>query len=194
MANSAIMELGRAGLFLWVLCRQPESPCEGRKSGGIKEFLRSPEIISAASVRGWKEHNLLIPTLLKIDLVTGRFSFSQRNRCVIESLLLHQKCWHSVSSPAKTLFPLHGRWGLSCQRALNTLLDELGDIVRWTYKTRASLRHLPCRFPFLWKFFILSSCDLSGGFKWSVLKTLTSFKHKSLSWRENLSVRFFWHV
>lgn len=121
MANFTIMELGRAVPFLWVLCRQPESPCEGRKSWGIKEFLRSPEIISAASVRGWKEHNLLIPTLLKIDLVTGRFSFWQGSRCAIESLLLRQKCWHSVSSPAKILLPFRGQWGLSCQRALNKL-------------------------------------------------------------------------
>lgn len=99
MANSTITELGRAV----PLGAVPESPCEGRKSWSIKEFLCAPEIISMASVRGWREHNLLIPTLLKIDLVTGRFSFSQGNRCVAESLLLRQKCWHSVSSSAKIL-------------------------------------------------------------------------------------------
>lgn len=60
-------------LFLWVLCGQPESPCEGRRTRRIKEFLCSPEIISITSVRGWRERNLLIPTFLKIDLVTGRF-------------------------------------------------------------------------------------------------------------------------
>lgn len=95
MANSTIMELDCALLFLWVLCRQAKSLCEGKRSWRIKEFLCSPEVISAASVRGWREHNLLIPTLLKIDLVTGRFSFLQRNRCVIESLLLCQK-WNPL--------------------------------------------------------------------------------------------------
>ena len=189
MANSTIMELGRAMQFLWVLCRQPESPCEGRKNWRIKEFLRSPEIISGASVRGWREHNLLIPTLLKIDLVTGRFSFSQRNRCVIESLLLRQKCWHSISSSAKILLPFDGLWASRAKELwmclwmnCEILCDEDG-----LYKVRASLRHLRWSFLFLWKFFILSSRDLSwvfswnSSFKWSVLKTFISFKPKSLS-------------
>lgn len=193
------MELGRAVPFLWVLCQQPESPCEGRKSWRIKEFLCSPEIISTASARGWREHNLLIPTLLKIDLVTGSFSFSQGNRCVIESLLLHQKCWRSVSSSAKILLPFHGQWA-SHAKELRTrlwmnceiLCDEDG-----LYKVEASLRHLWWNFLFLRKFFIPSSHDLSWvvswnhGFRWSVLTTLISFKHKSLNRRENISIRFF---
>lgn len=133
MANSTITELCRAVPFLWVLCWQPESPCEGRKTWRIKEFLRSPEIISTALVRGWREHNLLIPTLLKIDLVTGRFSFSQRNRCVTEPLLLHQKCWHSISSSAKILLPFHSRWAshakefyMSLRTNCEILCDENG--------------------------------------------------------------------
>lgn len=115
MVNSTIMELGYAALFLWVLCRQPESPCEGRRTWRIKEFLCSPEIISITSMRGWREHNLLIPTFLKIDLVTGRFSLSQRDRCVVESLLLHQKCWHSISSSAKILFAFPWVISLLCK-------------------------------------------------------------------------------
>lgn len=132
MANSTIMELGYAVPFLWVLRRQPESPCEGRRTWRIKEFLCSPEIISITSVRGWREHNLLIPTFLKIDLVTGRFSLSQRNRCVVESLLLHQKCWHSISSSAKILFAFP--WVISrlCQRLWTCLWVICGILMDFT--------------------------------------------------------------
>lgn len=164
-----------------------ESPCKGRKSCRIKEFLCFPEIISAASVRGWRERNLLIPTLLKTDLVTGRFSFSQRNRCVIESL--RQKCWRRISSSAKIPLSFCRRWAsratelwtclwVSCE----ILCDENG-----LYKVRAFLRHWRLSFLFLWKFFILWSHNLSSGFsrsssfKRSVVKTMISFKHKSLS-------------
>lgn len=83
---------------------------EGRKGWRIKEFLRYPEIISTYSVRGWRERNLLIPTLLKIDLVTGRSCFSQMSRCVIVSFLLCQKCWHGISLSAKTFLPFHTPW------------------------------------------------------------------------------------
>lgn len=163
--------------------------CEGRKSWKIKEFLRSPEIISAASVRGWREHNLLIPTLLKIDLVTGRFSFLQRNRCVIASLLLHQKCWHGISSSAKILLPFRRRWASRAKElwvCLWTICEMVCD-EDGLYKVRAFLRRLRWSFLFLWEFFILSSHDLTWGFswnstfKWSVLKTLINVKPKSLS-------------
>jgi len=144
MANSTIMELGHAMLLLWVLCWQPESPCEGRKSWRINEFLCSPEIISTASERGWREHNLLMPTLLKIDLVTGRFSFSQRNRCVIESLLLHQKCWHGVSSSAQTLSPCHRRWASRAKERSMCLWPDSEVLCAedGLYKVRAFLRQL----------------------------------------------------
>jgi len=76
MVNSSIMELGHA--IALGLSRQPESSCDGMKSWRIKEFLCCPEIISTATLRGGKERNLLIPTLLKIDLVTGKLSCRQQ--------------------------------------------------------------------------------------------------------------------
>lgn len=148
-----MMELGCAVPFLRVLCRQPESPWEGRRTRRIKEFLCSPEIISITSVRGWREHNLLMPAFLKIDLVTGRSSLSQRDRCVVESLLLQQKGWHSVSSPAKILFAFPWVISLSCQ-SLNVPLDELWDI-DGLYRARPSSRHSQWSLLFPWEFFIL---------------------------------------
>lgn len=122
----------------------------------IKEFLCSSEIISITSVRGWREHNLLIPTFLKIDLVTGRFQpLTEGQMCggvtftasemLAQCLILCQNSL-CLSLGDQPLMP----------KTLNVPLDELWDI-DGLYRIRPSSRHLQWRILFLWKFFILSS-------------------------------------
>lgn len=70
---------------------------------------------------------------------------------MVESLLLHQKCWHSVSS--SLCLSLGDQPFMP--KTLNMPLDELWAI-DGLHRIRAFSRHFQWGVLFLWKVFILS--------------------------------------